>query len=71
MPKKLSVLAPTRQVRRSLEAALTPAALADCYSFVLEVGTMPDCLLAIFTADPPNTATSSFIFKVGGKELHV
>jgi hypothetical protein len=55
-------------VRRSLEAALTPAALADCYSFVLEVGTMPDCLLAIFTADPPNTATSSFIFKVGGKE---
>jgi hypothetical protein len=71
MPQNLTVVAPSREVRLRLETALTPAVLADSYSFVLEVGSVPDCLLVLFTNELPNTATSSFIFKVAVKDKSV
>jgi len=67
MPSYLHVLAPDPEARDRLEAALTTTsstALADCFGFVVEVGSLPVGLLRIFTAVPPNTGVVSFIFKV-------
>ena len=69
MPSRLMVVAPDAATRARLEAALTPALLANCYSFVLEVGSMPDCLLQLFTAAPPNRGTLSFLLKVGSESI--
>lgn len=66
MPRKLALVAPDTLARERLEAALAPAAArANCYSFVVEAGTLPDYLLQLFTAKPPNTAIFAFIFRVG------